>query len=210
MSTLPVRRGDVMPAQLPRAEEAASYVETAIARMVQSRERAPDCGTFAFTAPQAGAGVTHVVDQVAVELARRTGEAVLIAPSSALDGVSSRDLLRVCRAHIGAGPNVWRVMGYSNTEGACDGGADLISIAALPDSFGYVLIDCPALDTAPHVLSLGPHIDGVFLVVAAGETSRTRIVHAKRLLDASSVQLLGVILNKRTYPVPGFLYRFFS
>jgi hypothetical protein len=197
-----------MPAPFIAREHAESYLETAIARMVQSREKAPDCGTFAFTAPQSRAGVTHVVEEVAVELARRTGEAVLITPSAALDGMSSRDLMRVCRTSVTA-PNVWRAIprrerfpDYSDT--------DMVSIGALSRSFGYMLIDCPALDTAPHVLSLGPHIDGVFLVVAAGETSRTRIVHAKRLLDASSAPLLGVILNKRTYPVPGFLYRFFS
>jgi len=208
VSTLPIRRADLMPAPFMGKQQAECYLETAIARMVQSREQAPDCGTFAFTAPQARAGVTHVVEHVAVELARRTGEAVLITPSAALDGMSSRDLMRVCRTCITA-PNVWRAIprreqfpDYSDT--------DLVSIGALSRSFGYMLIDCPALDTAPHVLSLGPHIDGVFLVVAAGETSRTRIVHAKRLLDASSVQLLGVILNKRTYPVPGFLYRLFS
>jgi hypothetical protein len=210
MSTLPARRASVMPVPLSRAAEATSYLETAIARMVQSREHAPDCGTFAFTAPQSGAGVTHVVEQVAVELARRTGEAVLIAPSSALDGVTSRDLLAISRLYTNPTRNVWRVLGYSRADTPRGGAADLISIATIPHSFGYMLVDCPALDTAPHVLSLGPHLDGVFLVVAAGETTRSRIVHARRLLDASAVQLVGVILNKRTYPVPNFLYRFFS
>jgi len=200
-----VLRDDVMPVPFDGAHDAHSYLDTAIARMVQLRERAPDCGTFAFTAPHARAGVSYVVSLVAGELSRRTGEAVLIASSSALDGVSSRDLLRIQRATNAPRQNVWRAVDHTEK-----GEADMVSVAALPHSFGYMLIDCPALDTAPHVLSLGPHIDGVFMIVAAGETSRTRMVHAKRLLDASSVHLLGVILNKRTYPVPGFLYRFFS
>jgi len=206
--SLPVPRADVMPAPMAHSSDAHSYVDTAIARMVQLRERAPDCGTFAFTAPQARAGVTHVVARVAEQLSKRTGEAVLISPSAALDGMSSRDFLRIRRAPDATG-NVWRALG-AGAAGAYSGDPDVIPIAALSRSFGYMLIDCPALDTAPHVLSLGPHIDGVFMVVAAGETTRTRIVHAKRLMDASSVRLLGVILNKRTYPVPNFLYRLFS
>jgi len=205
---LPATRADVMPAPLMPHADAHSYVDTAIARMVQLRERAPDCGTFAFTAPHARAGVTHVVGRVAEQLSRRTGEAVLVAPSGALDGMSSRDFLRICREPH-ASSNVWRALG-SGPAHAYSGDPDVIPIAALSRSFGYMLIDCPALDTAPHILSLGPHIDGVFMIVAAGETSRTKIVHAKRLMDASSVRLLGVILNKRTYPVPNFLYRWFS
>lgn len=206
MSTLPVVASDVMP--FTPGGETHSYLDTAIARMVQLRERAPDCGTFAFTAPHSRAGVSYVISLVGQELSRRTGEAVLIASSAALDRVSSQDLLRIQRATDAPRLNVWRTVGHADSGAAH--GADMISIAALPRSFGYMLIDCPALDTAPHVLSLGPHIDGVFMIVAAGETSRTRMVHAKRLLDASSVHLLGVILNKRTYPVPSFLYRFFS
>jgi len=209
MTNLPVLRSDVMPVPFSGASDAHSYLDTAIARMVQLRERAPDCGTFAFTAPHARAGVSYVVNLVAGELSSRTGEAVLIASSAALDGVSSHDLLRIQRATNAPRQNVWRAVDHAAAGGSAVE-ADMVAVGALPRSFGYMLIDCPALDTAPHVLSLGPHIDGVFMIVAAGETSRTRMVHAKRLLDASSVHLLGVILNKRTYPVPGFLYRFFS
>jgi len=208
MTGVPAVRGDVMPAPFAGAGEAHSYLDTAIANMVRLREGAPDCGTFAFTAPHARAGVSYVVNLVGRELSQRTGEAVLIATSAALDGVSSRDLLRIQRATEAPRQNVWRTIDHAGSSGAAE--VDMVSVAALPRTFGYMLIDCPALDTAPHVLSLGPHIDGVFMIVAAGETSRTRMVHAKRLLDASSVHLLGVILNKRTYPVPGFLYRFFS
>lgn len=210
MTNLPVPMGEVMPSPFAETNETQVWLDTAIARMVQLRERAPDCGTFAFTAPQKRAGVSFVVDQVAGELALRTREAVLIAPSAALDGMSSHDLLRVHRSVGHSEQNVWRATRSANTEMGHAGEMDLLSIGALSRSFGYMLIDCPALDTAPHVLSLGSHIDGVFMIVAAGETTRTRIVHARRLLDASSVALLGVILNKRTYPVPGFLYRFFS
>jgi Mrp family chromosome partitioning ATPase len=44
--------------------------------------------------------------------------------------------------------------------------------------------------------------------VAAGLTKRSEIAQARELLDASSVNTLGVILNKRTQPIPGFIYRY--
>jgi Mrp family chromosome partitioning ATPase len=44
-------------------------------------------------------------------------------------------------------------------------------------------------------------------VVAAGETKRDQIVHAQKLLEILSCDVLGVILNKRTHPIPKFIYK---
>jgi len=49
--------------------------------------------------------------------------------------------------------------------------------------------------------------DGVFLVVAAGMTHVNQIEETQRLLKASASRLEGIILNRRNYPIPKFLYK---
>ena len=82
------------------------------------------------------------------------------------------------------------------------------SVELLRRWFGYVLVECPTMRqiTAPYQIS--NLCDGVFLVVAAGHTKRDEIVQAQQLLDASSFITLGVILNKQTHPVPGFVSKY--
>ena len=50
-------------------------------------------------------------------------------------------------------------------------------------------------------------IDGVILVVAAGQTRRDQIEQARKLLESSACEVIGLVLNKRTYPIPGFISR---
>ena len=49
--------------------------------------------------------------------------------------------------------------------------------------------------------------DGVILGLEAGATRRETAGQTKAHLDAAGVRLLGVVLNKRTFPVPEALYR---
>lgn len=73
--------------------------------------------------------------------------------------------------------------------------------------FRYVLFDCSALECSGDVLALAPRIDGTVLVVRAGFTPKAEVQKAARLLSLGCSPFLGSILNERTYPVPGFLYR---
>ena len=45
------------------------------------------------------------------------------------------------------------------------------------------------------------------LVVKAGDTPKETIAEAKKRLDLAGVRCLGLVLNQRTDPIPGLVYR---
>jgi capsular exopolysaccharide synthesis family protein len=80
-------------------------------------------------------------------------------------------------------------------------------ILELRSEFDHVLIDTPPIGHYADATLLGQLADGVVLVVEANSTRRETTRRAKENLEAASVRLLGAVLNKRTFPIPEFLYR---
>jgi len=79
-------------------------------------------------------------------------------------------------------------------------------IAELRREFSYVLIDTPPANVHNDGVFFGQVADGVLLVVNSNTTHRDTARKAKDNLTAN-VKLLGAVLNNRTFPVPGFLYK---
>jgi Mrp family chromosome partitioning ATPase len=50
--------------------------------------------------------------------------------------------------------------------------------------------------------------DGVILVVDAGRTKRRAGLWAKQQIDDAGGKILGVVLNKRKFYIPNWLYRY--
>jgi len=80
-------------------------------------------------------------------------------------------------------------------------------LAELRAQFDYVLLDGPPVNLYADTTLLGKLADGAVLVVEANSTHREVARKAKETLDAAKVRLLGVVLNKRTFPIPESLYR---
>ena len=76
----------------------------------------------------------------------------------------------------------------------------------LRNKFRYIGVDCPALSSSSDVLGLAPLVDGVVLVVEAGRTTKQQIRNAERQIEGAGGKIMGLILNKRRYPVPEALY----
>jgi len=74
-------------------------------------------------------------------------------------------------------------------------------------NFGYVVIDGPALLDCPESLVLSRKVDGVILVVESEKTRKRTAVWAKEQIEDAGGKLLGVVLNKRKYYIPDWLYR---
>jgi len=72
--------------------------------------------------------------------------------------------------------------------------------------FNCILIDCPPVNTCPEATLLASHSDGTVLVVQAGETRREVVLEARQRMAQAKVNLLGVVLNKRKYYIPNFVY----
>jgi capsular exopolysaccharide synthesis family protein len=76
----------------------------------------------------------------------------------------------------------------------------------LRDAFDYILIDAPPLNQYAEAVSLGQLADGLVLVLEANSTRRDSALRITETLRAAQVQVLGAVLNKRTFPIPQSLY----
>ena len=70
-----------------------------------------------------------------------------------------------------------------------------------------VVVATPPVLVSPLAMAIAPTVDGVILVVEA-EGTRVAVARAARdALAGSGANLLGVVLNKRRFPVPQTLYQ---
>jgi capsular exopolysaccharide synthesis family protein len=80
-------------------------------------------------------------------------------------------------------------------------------LAELRAEFDYVMVDGPPVNLYADTALLGKLADGVVLVVQANSTHREAARKAMESLASANVAVLGVVLNKRTFPIPESLYR---
>lgn len=73
--------------------------------------------------------------------------------------------------------------------------------------YAFVIVDAGASLAAPETAILASSTDGVVLVVRANRTRREVVLKAVESLNKARCRLLGVVLNDRRYPIPGFIYR---
>ncbi len=78
--------------------------------------------------------------------------------------------------------------------------------AELRSEFAYVVIDTPPLALYGDAIVLGQLSDGMVLVLEAEHTRRETARAVVDGLRSSKIQILGAVLNKRTFPIPQKLY----
>jgi Mrp family chromosome partitioning ATPase len=81
------------------------------------------------------------------------------------------------------------------------------AVTELRKEFAFVLIGGPPVNTQADPMLLGQSTDGVVLVLESNVTRRETARKAKESLAAANVQLLGAVLNNRTFPIPESIYR---
>jgi len=185
----------------------AGFLQPLLQTIIQAKNAEGGRGVFAFTSPASGSGVSHVLQIVARELASENRCRVLTTSSSMLEGAADDDIQRSLRGCIERAPGVWSLVDDDHVEYMPEALLDRLWIDVTPQDFDFILIDCPPLNEIGDALRLGHETDGVFLVVSAGETRRDQIEHAQKILRHSSARLQGLVLNRRTYPVPNVLYK---
>lgn len=78
---------------------------------------------------------------------------------------------------------------------------------AAREKYRFVVVDMPALNVDTSAARLAGTCDATILV-AEGDRVRWEVAQkAKEQLLRSKVNILGVVINKRKYPVPNWLYR---
>jgi uncharacterized protein involved in exopolysaccharide biosynthesis/Mrp family chromosome partitioning ATPase len=73
--------------------------------------------------------------------------------------------------------------------------------------FDLMFMDCPSLRDSTLAVDLDGMVDGYVAVVAAGAARKRQIRQMVSFLQQTEIPVLAYILNRRTYPIPQWLYR---
>lgn len=77
----------------------------------------------------------------------------------------------------------------------------------LKEHFDLVIVDSPPATTSPDGIAICRHVDGVVLVLEAEKTRWPVADKARETIEKNGGKILGIVLNKRQYYIPDFIYR---
>jgi Mrp family chromosome partitioning ATPase len=72
-----------------------------------------------------------------------------------------------------------------------------------------IVVDLPSMEHAEATARMAAVCDAAILVIECNAANREVVRQAVLRLEEAGVNLLGTILNKRSYPIPDSLYRWF-
>ncbi len=81
------------------------------------------------------------------------------------------------------------------------------AVSELREKFEYVLIDSAPIGLNPDMTVMCDKVDAVVLVVRYGKTRREVVKRTKGIIERAGGKVLGIVLNRRKFPIPEFLYR---
>jgi hypothetical protein len=76
-------------------------------------------------------------------------------------------------------------------------------------NYHWVIIDSPPLFSVPGMFSLASETDGAIIVAKAQSTRIPTLNAISKDLEECGAKILGVILNRRVFPLPQFLMKYF-
>jgi Mrp family chromosome partitioning ATPase len=162
----------------------------------------------ALTSANSGEGVTHSVAALVGSLSKDHRTRILQVDSRRLSeiGFPPEEIIQHCQQ---IDTNIYEFIGVAQASHSWTGNWEYRRdcIQQLRAAFDYILVDCPALNAAGELFSLAPLVDGVIMVVEAGTTRTDQILYAEKSIEFARGKLIGYILNKRTFTVPGWLYK---
>jgi capsular exopolysaccharide synthesis family protein len=74
-------------------------------------------------------------------------------------------------------------------------------------TYDTVIFDTPAVASSPETAPMCAYVDGVVMVVQAGKTKREVVQRSLDAIARYDGNVLGIILNRKKYYIPGFLYK---
>ncbi len=183
------------------------------------------CTVISFTSCYRGEGVSTVSKKLAMTLAGQTGRRTLFidagvqrssgcfktepAPCPESGDAALHSIEPGGRIHATRFPNLFFLsVGSDAYDTACRiGGNGMASlIETLRNDFSFIIIDAPSLEQGDKAFLAGSASDGLVWVI---ESERVRWEVARRakqkLLDAN-INIIGVVINRRKYHIPQWLY----
>ena len=196
------------------------YLQLFLSGVQKKDKRQGKSFVAAFTSSIAEEGVSYTAQSFGVNLAKRTGGRTLIADARRLSRLNMIHYSRISKYCLPTDvPNLWTLPPEDGGEDVFAGGSQLqkygikselelslSNLQTLRFAFDYILLDCPALSVSDEAAMLASKIDGVIIVVEADRTRREQIQNSRQAIETADGNLLGLVLNKRQYTVPGWLY----
>jgi succinoglycan biosynthesis transport protein ExoP len=197
-----------------------------IARLVQRIFRVPEAPrTLLFAAIDRGDGCTAICVAAAENLAATAPGSVCLVDANLRSpsihkhfdidnsvGLSEA-ILQPGAVHNFAqrmsGTNLWVLpsgSAFATNQALAGSDGMRARMAELRESFDHVLIDSPALNPSADAMALGRLVDGMLLVLQSNTTRRETARTVIDQIRGANVNLLGAVLNKRTFPIPQNLY----
>jgi len=179
---------------------------------------------IAFASARTGEGKTTAMAALANHLVRVRGQSVLV-----VDGTGSQALAKALGLpQVGSLVDVEAVIAASGIHQGPSEGAKLVvakrtepphsqadplhnpaTVERLRRAFDYVLIEFPSFAQSADVVQSVRLFTGVVLVIEAGQTRWQVVQNLSENIQAHGGKILGVILNRRRYYVPNWIYRWF-
>ena len=182
--------------------------------------------TLLFTGSAHGTGVTKTVIKFANTLVKASDHTVLIieanlrtpsfqklfhqdpirgVPGSLVDdGLKIFKFKNVGKGNLFAftfGGNRFNSNNYIDTQRL----SKLIEVSK--KQFDYIILDTAPIGICPESQAICSLVDGVLMVIDSGKTRRRVAQRAKQELEDAGGKLLGVVLNKRKYYIPKWIYK---
>ena len=193
----------------------------AIRNMLREVPRAggPEGGAgycVAFVSALQGEGTSHLVENLATEAARQASAKIAVLDMRRLlrrfeaEGNVSFALKYVeARAH-------WVLADEAAAgeppmlQGGAQGEFSARLVPLLLEArkqFDFILLDCPSFQESTLASELDVCLDGYVAVVGAASARKQNLEQMTGVLRETRTPLLGWVLNRRRYPVPGWLHR---
>ena len=207
-----------------RATTYASY-ERIIQRLLKYR-RTPRQSVILVTSAVVGEGTSTVARNTALALARHETEQVLLVDANIRHPVQHEKFgfereVGLSDVLMGVTPLTSAIKGDDASDlsvmtagSKVPSPTQLLSAPALEgivmgilSLYDWVIIDGPPVTAYPDSASIAAVCGGAVLVVGAESTRSEVVEEAKRTIQATGVDLLGAILNRRRYHIPGFIYK---
>ncbi len=212
------------PAHLAKSEDYLHQFESLKTNLL-SRYRAEELKTILFTSPAFNDGTSTTAANFAQALARDSWRSVFLIDANlrhpCLHGMFDVDYTNGLSEFLEdeniTVPQLKKIKSnfYLHTSGKCHpGSAGLFQstkfdnfLEIVRKNFDHVILDCPPVSKFAETRVIAGKVDGVVLVLNSEKTRQNAALRAKKDLQEAGGKLLGVVMNKREYPIPEWLYQ---
>jgi uncharacterized protein involved in exopolysaccharide biosynthesis/Mrp family chromosome partitioning ATPase len=208
------------------ADEISETYEAIVEQIIDAQDR--DARVIAVVSSLRREGVTSVAANLSINLAKKVDGPVLLADANSRNPKAHRVFNKQLNPEFAedikpqsnrdkdavfslASENIYALRNDEETQSKalCIVQSDKFSqlINEVKQDYSYIVLDLPAALLSCSSIKLAGLCDKVILVAEAGRTRWEVLQRTTAQLQRQKANLMGVILNKRRYPIPKWVYR---